>query len=188
MLDVHVAQPIASDDPGQALTLGLYYCNEVFGTLTPTKLQVEAAIKDAQDNYGIFCALRLLGQVVVAGIYPSLDDWKSSLFLELALVPPRPKGQPKFKLAQRDAIMVSQIRQLEGIGFSPTRNRDSKRANDISACDVVAKATERVSGLPMMSYAGVERVWKKRHKPFFGNVGNEYLELLLRSLERRRTL
>ena len=188
VLEEHLAQQDANGGHGQALILGLYYCNEVFGTIAPTRLQVEAAVKDAQDDYGTFCALSLLAQIVATGVYPSLDDWRSSVFLELDSVPPRPKGRSKFALALRDAILVGQVRQLESIGYIPTRNSDSKRANGNSACDVVAKATERVSGLPVMSYVAVERVWKKRHKPFFGTVGNEFVEDILGALERRRTL
>ena len=167
VLEEHLNQSDTGDGQGQALVSGLFYCNEIFGTIAPSRQQVEAAIEVAQDDYGSFCALNLLLQISAPGIYPILDDWKSSLFLELVSVPPRPRGRSKLVLAQRDAIMVGQVRQLERIGFRPTRNSGSRRTNEMSGCDVVAKATQLVHGLPALSYDAVERVWKMRNKPFF---------------------
>lgn len=180
VLAEHLTEPDAGDSRGQALVSGLFYCNEIFGTIAPARQQVEAAIQVAQDDYGSFCALNLLLQISAPGTYQILDDWKSSLFLGLVSVPPRPRGRSKFVLAQRDAIMVGQINQLDRLGFKPTRNNGSRRANDMSGCDVVSRATERVQGVPALSYDAVERVWKMRNKPFFGNVGNEFLEAFIR--------
>ena len=85
VLAEYLTEPDAGDSRGQALVSGMFYCNEIFGTIAPTRQQVEAAIQDAHNDYGSFCALNLLLQISAPGTYPTLDDWKSSLFLESGL-------------------------------------------------------------------------------------------------------
>ena len=172
-------------EPGQAVYLGLLCCSQIFGTISPTREQVSAAVLTSGHDYDAFCALRLLSQITPDGTYPDLDSWKTRLFLGIVATPERPKGRQKFDLRHRDILIASQVQQLEVVGFRPTRNSGAKR--DRSGCDVVATATHRLDGHRAMTYVAVEGVWKRRGSVPLKGVANEFMQGYLDDIERRRS-
>lgn len=175
-----IVPPDFFEGPGEALFVGLFHCNEVFGTIWPTSSQIEDVIVAAEENYNAFIALNLIGQMTNQGVHPNLDRWKFNLFNELVAAPPKPKGRNKFSLIHRDELIAGQVRELTKVGFKPTRS--STVEYDQSGCGIVANATHRVKINPThrvkigMTYQAVERVWKRRDLPVPGNAVKEFIE------------
>ena len=140
--------------------LGLLWVEEAFPSLPslPTKDEVEIAIEQSNTDYKTFQALRILARLEYSEIYPALKTWEKDLISGLKIEPRMPKGPSTFRDAQRNMLLVSQVRQLRIAGFKPTRNEVT--SSHTSGCDIVAEAMTEIGHT--MTYAAVEAVWKKR--------------------------
>ncbi|UYV37392.1 hypothetical protein N4R57_21020 [Rhodobacteraceae bacterium D3-12] len=160
VLSEQLTQTLGSKDPGSNIMRGLLVLQDVFKTLPPSEEDIVRTIECSQHDYHAFWALRFLATLKIAPNSTALQRWQSSFLSGAINEPPLPKGPYRDRDAHRNMLIVSQIKQLEQIGFRPTRNDASTHQN--SGCDIVADALQSLG--KGMSYSAVERVWKERDK------------------------
>lgn len=101
--------------------------------------------------------------------FDSLRAWSRQEFLGLNKTPKKPRGKSLVVNVYRDVLVIKLIRQLEEIGFLPTRGRVS---SPVSACDVIKKALENLG--THIAYTSVEKIWEKRNERRDIGLGNDY--------------
>lgn len=135
---------------------GLLNFGEYFTTLAPAEAEIKCVIDLATSDYYAFQSLALLGQIDAQST--TLKNWKQQCYLGLLAPPRRPSGPGPSKYLHRDNLLISQIRQLQQVGFLATRNKETEEHN--SGCDLVVEALA-LCGVHM-SYDAVAAVWKNR--------------------------
>lgn len=99
----------------------------------------------------------------------NLRTWSKREFLGLNKTPKKPRGTSSVVNIHRDVLVTKLIGQLEEIGFSPMRGRESP---PFSGCDVVQKALENI-GIHI-GYTSVEKIWQKRNERCDIGLGNDF--------------
>jgi hypothetical protein len=154
-----VGKQLKSSDRGMKVLVGLLSLDEVFPSFPPSETEINRAIERSNVDYATFQAVRMLVVLGFPESFASLRSWRRSLMAGILTEPPLPKGPSRFRDAQRNMILISQIHELEKLGFSPTRGA-KKNGVYTSGCDIVAAA---VSGVcQIMTYEAIEAVWKSR--------------------------
>ncbi|TCP41350.1 hypothetical protein EV662_10596 [Rhodovulum marinum] len=145
-----------------SIHIGMLELQGVFPSLPspPSEAEVVDAIERSSTDYKTFQALRLSARLGFSDQYPALKAWERDLISGLVNEPPLPKGPSNARDAQRNMLIVSQIRQLDVAGFKPMRNEATSART--SGCDIVADVMTDL-GNPM-TYSAVEAVWKNRDK------------------------
>ncbi|SMO96347.1 hypothetical protein SAMN06265173_1328 [Thalassovita litoralis] len=155
---------LAENGPGSEFAEAIVEFPRYFSGLGPSPEEVATVIDRASQDYAAFIVLRFLCMITPQGSYEALDDWKRKEYFGLVKQPAKSKGSGRNKYIARDVLIVNQIKGLTNLGFKPTRNRAKKPGGaNTSACDVVAKATNKCGKEIMaMDYAAIENIWRKR--------------------------
>lgn len=152
---------LKSTDRGVKAFYGLLALQDVFPNIPPNEHEVDHAIARANQDYVAFQALRMLLVLGYSKSFGALQAWDRALKADLLTEPPAPKGPSALRDAQRNMVIISQIKQLERLRFKPTRS-EKKNKVLISGCDIVSGAMADIDRA--MSYSTVETIWKNRGK------------------------
>lgn len=172
---------VKSADTGAKILHGFLALEDVFPSVTPNEREVDIAIARANDDYPTFQALRVLVLLGYPQHFVALRAWDRALKADLLTEPRVPKGPSVFRDAQRNMIIISQIKQLERLNFKPTRSEKKDKAL-ISGCDIVSDAMADINR--SMSYSAVETIWKNRDKlPQPETLANMLIQALVSALE-----
>ena len=164
-------------DPGEEFFESTIAWDDYFSSATPSETEVAKIIDLAKKDYYAYIVVRLASRFIPVGVFKQLDDWRQQEYLGILVKPPTHSGQRRYKNAQRDMLIVGQIKRLQQAGINPTRDPYKKDRN--SGCDLVADAISRVPGRGM-SYAAVERVWKRRNSlPVPRHLGAQLLSAII---------
>lgn len=156
-----LSNTLKSTDLGMKVLHGLLALEEVFPALAPSENDIDLAIARAKDDYTTFQALRVLIVLGFPQNFVVLRAWERALKADLLTEPPVPKGPSVFRDAQRNMLIISQIKQLEQLNFKPTRSEKKNKAL-VSGCDIVSRAMGDIGrGMP---YSTIETIWKNRDK------------------------
>jgi hypothetical protein len=150
----------SSKDVSAKLYEGLLSLDTYFENIPPTENQIQTVIEKSQSDYRAFQALRAFAFLKVSPNSPTIKNWQDSLQLGLLTEPKMPRGPSPFGNAHRNMLIISQIKQLEALGWDPTQNNATKGNN--SGCGIVAAAMSELGHT--MTYEAVENVWKKRNE------------------------
>tara|TARA_R110002051_G_scaffold320982_1_gene407466 strand:+ start:1640 stop:2350 length:711 start_codon:yes stop_codon:yes gene_type:complete len=172
---------LKSSDSGMKAFYGLMALEVVFPGIAPNAREVDLVIARANEDYVAFQALRMLVVLGYPKSFVALQAWDRDLKADLLTEPPAPKGPSVLRDAQRNMIIISQIKQLERLRFKPMRS-EKKNKSPISGCDIVSGAMADIDRA--MSYSTVETIWKNRDKiPQPKTLANMLIQGLVGSLE-----
>lgn len=177
--------PLPIKGEGVHFATSIYAYSDYFTSTEPSDEELNRVIFISNTDYYANLSLELLRMISRDFLPQPLKAWEDQRYLGLSTAPSKPPGQSPYRYLHRDTLIISQITQLELVGFAPMRSRDTPSKN--SGCDIVADALETEKRT--MDYSAIEAVWKKRARMQVVNailqlLGDALLNALSKSLTR----
>ena len=157
VLKAQMTKPFPTSGPGIDFAMGLFCFGEYFSSIPPSEAELAEALRLSEVDYYADLAVKFLQALSKKHPYPAIDAWENRRYLGKTRSPDKPPGPGRYKNLLRDKLIVEQIRELQNVGFNPTRNEATLDRN--SGCDIIVDAMKN-SGLAI-SYAAVAAIWKK---------------------------
>lgn len=151
-------EQVSLEGIGGDFALSVMCFGKFFPNNPPTESELARVLEEAKTDYYAHLAVTLLVMLNRENPPRQLKTWEQELYLGLIAAPPKPRGPSLYQNAHRDMLIVGQIKQLQAVGWLPTRNEAVNTQN--SGCDVVREALA-IAGVHL-SYGAIESVWKKR--------------------------
>lgn len=162
VLKEQISEPLPTAGPGIDFVLGQLCFYEYFSANPPSEAELVETLRLSEVDYYADLAVKLLQMLSIGSPTSALNEWEKRRYLGETTAPDKPPGPGRHKNLHRDNLLTGQIRELQNLGFKPTRSEATSDRN--SGCDIVVDALQN-NGLAM-SYAAIEAIWKKaKNKP-----------------------